>query len=134
MLNSIEIRRLHASLAILLFVSLFALFIKHRAEPAPQLGVLALELEGAEELRTAGALRLEVHRLLLGDRMRISEASERDLMIVPGIGQVMSKKIIDWRFSRRAKGIRNLIELEEIRGIGAAKRQKLEVYLQADQY
>ena len=71
---------------------------------------------------------VQTHQLLIGNRMNINTASVEELSIVPGIGDIMAKRIVEWRNNRETSEIQSLTELEKIRGVGPKKRRILEQY------
>ena len=67
------------------------------------------------------------NRLALGMKLDINRATENDLLLVSGIGEVTAKKILDMR-SKLGK-FKNIEQLLEIKGIKEKKLAKLRQYL-----
>lgn len=65
--------------------------------------------------------------LLLGSKMDINKASELDLQVLPRIGPVLAKRIVEYR--REIVSFRNLDELEDVKGIGPKTLLKIKPYL-----
>jgi len=67
------------------------------------------------------------NRLALGMKLDINRATENDLLLVSGIGEVTAKKILDMR-SKLGK-FKNIEQLLEIKGIKEKKLAKFRKYL-----
>jgi competence protein ComEA len=66
-------------------------------------------------------------RLALGMPLDINRATEADLILVSGIGEVTAKKILDLR--SKLGRYKNIEQLTEIKGIKEKKLAKLRKYL-----
>ena len=60
----------------------------------------------------------------------INQADEELLITIPGIGPVLAKRIIEFR--KEHGRIAAIEELDEVKGIGPAKLEKLKAYLVVD--
>jgi len=67
------------------------------------------------------------NRLALDMKLDINKATENDLVLVSGIGEVTAKKIIDMRY--KLGKFKSLEQLTEIKGIKEKKLKKLRKYL-----
>jgi comEA protein len=61
-----------------------------------------------------------------GKKININLATSGDLQALPGIGQVMAERIIEYR---EQKHFNNIADLKNVKGIGAKKFKKLEDYI-----
>lgn len=60
-------------------------------------------------------------------KININTAYTNDLLLLPGIGEVMAERIIEYR--ERTGGFRNIEELKNVKGIGEKKFEKIRNYL-----
>jgi len=59
--------------------------------------------------------------------LELNSATREELMLIPGIGEVLSRRIIDYR--EEIGGFESLSQLMEVKGIGEATYQKISAYL-----
>lgn len=84
--------------------------------PSPSLFIPSLE-------KTLGA-----KRILLGQKMDLSQASSKDLKTISGIGDTLAKEIVSFR---QKKGPFNHIQdLLNVKGIGPKKLKKILPYVE----
>lgn len=69
-------------------------------------------------------------RLALGLPLDINLASQDDLMLIPGVGEVSSANIVAWR--KKIGQFEKLEQLTDIKGIKEKKLSKLRPYLYVD--
>jgi DNA uptake protein and related DNA-binding proteins len=69
-------------------------------------------------------------RLALGMQLDINKASEEELILINGIGEVTAKKILDLR--NKLGRFRNIEQLMEIKGIKEKKLARFRKYLYAE--
>lgn len=75
-------------------------------------------------LSSAGA------RLVMGEPVDINSATARELELLPGIGPVLARRIIEAR--RRSNGFSSTTELERVKGLSPARLKKLAPYIEVD--
>jgi competence protein ComEA len=69
-------------------------------------------------------------RLALGMQLDINKATEDDLLLITGIGEVTAKKILDFR--RKLGRFRNIEQLMKIEGIKEKRLAKFRKYLNVE--
>ena len=85
-------------------------------------------ISSASENHNVSASGLESpNRLALGMKLDINKATEKDLLLVSGIGEVTAKKILDMR--GKLGKFNKIEQLLEIKGIKAKKLAKFRKYL-----
>lgn len=60
----------------------------------------------------------------------LNKATQAELMQLPGVGEVMSQRIIEYRTQRGS--FRSLNELTNVHGIGRKKFEQMKIYLRLD--
>ncbi len=68
--------------------------------------------------------------VLLGQPIPLNQAGAKDLQLIPGIGPVLSSRIVEAR--RELGGFGSFTDLDAIKGIGPKKLEALRVYLFVD--
>jgi competence ComEA-like helix-hairpin-helix protein len=62
-----------------------------------------------------------------GTKININTAYAGDLQLLPGIGEVMAERIVEYR--ERSGGFKNTDELKKVKGIGVKKFEKIREYI-----
>ena len=82
------------------------------------------------ESGTMGIVVAEIRnaaKISIGMPIDINQASEEDLVLIKGIGPATAKRILDLRL--KLKGIKDIKQLMEIKGIKEKRLRKIEKYL-----
>jgi len=67
------------------------------------------------------------NELRLNKKININTAYAADLMLLPGIGEVMAEKIIEYR--EKIEGFKKIEDIMNVKGIGEKKFGKLKPYI-----
>ena len=86
---------------------------------------LVCEADAAKEGKTKRLVGS--NRLLVGMKMDLNEADERDLQVLPRIGPVLARRIVEYR--KRNGFFGALEEIMDVKGIGPKTFLKIERYL-----
>ena len=107
-------------LSVLLLVGATVLYIKE-SRPRPEITVIK---EGIKEELTLGEVE---ERLKESRRVNINTASAKELESIPGIGEVLSLRIIEYRDSRG--GFESEADLLSVEGLGKKKLESIKEYI-----
>lgn len=66
-------------------------------------------------------------KLNLGKKININSAYAADLQLLPGIGEIIAERIIEYR--EQKGGFKNIDDLRKIKGIGDKKFEKIKEYI-----
>jgi len=119
-------------------------FVVPRTSVNQLLKSIAIEYKGKEDLLLDSGMKISISsvsknstvtvakiespkRLALGMPLNINRATETDLLLVSGIGEVTANKILDMRI--KLGRYKNIEQLTEIKGIKEKKLAKLRKYL-----
>jgi len=82
---------------------------------------------GSEKMEIVVAEIRNAAKISIGMPIDINRASEEDLVLIKGIGPVTAKKILELR--QKSKGIKDMKQLMQIKGIKEKRLGKIEKYL-----
>lgn len=119
-LERAEAQRIGVALGLgllLLFPSICRLYGNNTSSPAPLIDLKRID---RTKLRP-------IHVLWLGEKLKLNEVTAEQLSIVPGIGDKLSQKIIQYR--DRHGLFRHLNELEQVRGVGPQLKKRISLYV-----
>ena len=87
-----------------------------------ELNLLNDSLLSSKEIRKQGTKESALHK-----KINLNTASADELALLPGIGNAMASRIIDFRNSR--KGFKSIDDLKSVKGIGEKKFNKLKDFI-----
>ena len=107
-------------LSILLLVGATVLYIKE-SRPRPEITIIK---EGIKEELTLGEVE---ERLKESRRVNVNTATAKEIQSIPGIGEVLSLRIIEYRDSRG--GFESEADLLSVEGLGKKKLESIKEYI-----
>ncbi|MGD2279311.1 MAG: helix-hairpin-helix domain-containing protein [Candidatus Omnitrophota bacterium] len=107
-------------LSVLLLVGATVLYIKE-SRPRPEIVIIK---EGIKEKLTLGEVE---ERLKESRRVDLNTATAGQLRAIPGVGEVLSSRIIEYRDSRG--GFESEADLLNVEGIGKKKLESIKEYI-----
>jgi competence ComEA-like helix-hairpin-helix protein len=90
--------------------------------PSPQAPSSPVE-SSPHILSSAGA------RLVMGEPIDVNSATASELELLPGIGPVLAKRIVEAR--KKTSGFSTITELEQVKGLSPARVKALAKYIEA---
>ena len=82
----------------------------------------------ADSLRVLKENTTQPVSILIPDKkININTAYASDLQLLPGIGEVMAERIVEYR--ERSGGFKSSEDLKKVKGIGEKKYEKIRVYI-----
>ncbi len=118
-----DIRAVLILAALLIIGGAISIFQKTKAVIPPQviIGTVSSETTAADETnRIPGAVTEE---MLVKYKININTAPEDSLMLLPGIGEHLARKIVEYRLEHGS--FKNVRDLELVSGIGPAKLERM---------
>lgn len=123
MFSRSDIRAVLILAALLLIGGAINIFQKTRAVIPPQVIISTVSSETTAPDETSHKLGTVTEEMLVIYKININTAPEDSFMLLPGIGEHLARKIVDYR--REHRSFRNVRDLESVSGIGPVKLERI---------
>jgi len=90
-------------------------------------GMKLITHPATENIEVVVAEMQNAAKISIGLKIDVNHASEKDLVLIKGIGPVTAKRILELR--QKLNGIKNISQLMQIKGIKEKKIRQIEKYL-----